>query len=221
MSITPSRQHLASPLLLSFAAFLIAAPAVTLSQTDASVRLSPAYSSRFDSGQACLWPVRNTTRHLNTDQRCVGAKVPANAYADNSSFGPGWRCTLDYREVGNTCARIILSLTEYSVSNVAGRVCDRDFRPSGATSVAMHVTPPNRLLAHAGDDQKCERRFTKRGGICMPLQVNAQRNLKDNDWKCTPGFDEQHSAACNAGGTLARSGAILFLLFGALQSPQR
>ena len=222
MSITPGRQHVASPLLLSFAAFLIAAPAVVFSQTDAGALSSPALSSRFGSGQGCLWRVRSTGRHLNTDQPCVAAKVPADAYADNSSFGPGWRCVRGYREVGNTCARIILPPSEYSLSNVAGRVCDRDFRPSGATSGAMPV-PLNRLLAHAGDDQKCERRFTRRGGICMPTQVyaSAQRDSQDNDGKCAPGFDEQHLAACNARRALDRSGAILLLLFGALQSPQK
>jgi hypothetical protein len=223
MSRTPGRQHGASPLLLSFAAFLIAAPNVAFSQTDRGAPAGAAYFGRFDSGRGCLWRVRSTGGHLNTDQPCVAGRMPADSYADNSSFGPGWHCIRGSRAVGNTCARIILPPSEYSVSNLAGRVCDRDFRPSGTTSGALPVPPLNRTLAHAGDEQKCERRFTRRGGICMPPPVyaSAQRDSQDNDGKCAAGFDEQHLAACNARRTLPRSGAILFLLFGALQSPQR
>lgn len=223
MSITPGRQHVASPLLLSFAAFLIAAPAVAFSQTDRGAPASPAYSGRFDSGQGCLWRVPSTGRHLNSDQPCVAARMPADSYSDNSPFGPGWHCIRGSRAVGNTCARIILPPSEYSVSNLAGRVCDRDFRPSGTTSGAMPVPPLNQSLAHAGDEKKCDRRFARRGGICTPLEVYAyaQRDSQDNYGKCAPGFEEQHLAACNARRALDRSGAILLLLFGALQSPQK
>ena len=129
--------------------------------------------------------------HLKRANACLAIKLPANAHADDTDYGTGWRCDRGFRLSEGSCRRLVVPDDGFLVDSSFGRgwQCERGFRADGVRCVAVAV-PAHGYLRESGDDWDCERGYTRNARTCTVVNVpaNAYLDTHGSDWKCERGY---------------------------------
>ena len=78
---------------------------------------------------------------LKVQRTCAAVQMPANAHADDSAYGAGWRCNRGFRETDNRCEKVIVPADAFFVDSNYGRgwECARGFRIVGAKCARVEI----------------------------------------------------------------------------------